>query len=329
MLELPQKTAPLICGRCGTECAAHALACPVCQTLVHRDRLRQLSELAIAASPTDRALARAHWQEALGLVPPQSKQYQQITERIVALADEPAASSRAGGGRWWGSSAVGIGATIALLFAGKLKFLLLGLSKLSTVASMFGFIAVYWTIHGWPLAVGIAASIYVHEMGHVAMLRKFGIHANAPLFIPGIGAVVMLKQHISDPVMNARIGLAGPMWGLGATVAAWLAYVSLGAPIWLAVAEISGFINLFNLMPIWQLDGARGFHVLSREQRGMVVVAIAAALWLTAVPVLWIVGAVAMYQTIRGTSGPGHVPTVATFVVLVLALSWFARTLHG
>jgi Zn-dependent protease len=313
VFNLPQQTAPLICGRCGTECAAHALACPVCLALVHRDRLQELSELAVAASPTDRELARAHWQEALGLVPVQSQQYQQITERIAALADEPAASSRVGGGRWWGSSAVGIGGTIALLFAGKLKFLLLGLTKLSTVASMFGFIAVYWAIHGWPLAVGIAASIYVHEMGHVAMLRKFGIHANAPLFIP---------------VMNARIGLAGPMWGLGATVAAWLAYVTLGTPIWLAIAEISGFINLFNLMPIWQLDGARGFHALSREQRGIVVVATAVALWLTAVPVLWIVGGVAMYQTVRGNPGPGHVPTAATFVGLVLALSWFARTLH-
>lgn len=328
MLDLSQNTAPLICDRCGTECVPHALACPACLTLVHRDRLRQLSELAAAASATDQALARAHWQEALSLVPVQSKQYQQITERIAALGDEPGASSRAGGGRWWGSSAVGIGGTVALLFAGKLKFLLLGLSKLSTVASMFGFIAVYWAIHGWPLAVGIAVAIYVHEMGHVAMLRKFGIDANAPLFIPGIGAVVMLKQHISDPIMNARIGLAGPMWGLGATVAAWLAYVSLGTPIWLAIAEISGFINLFNLMPIWQLDGARGFHVLSREQRGIVVATIAAALWLTGVPVLWIVGGVAVYQTIRGNSGPGHVPTVATFVVLVLALSWFARTLH-
>ena len=328
MLELSHQTAPLICGRCGTECAAHALACPVCLTLVHRDRLQQLSELAVAASPTDRALARAQWQEALALVPVQSKQYQQITERIAALTDEPAVGSRASGGKWWSSSAVGIGGTIALLFAGKLKFLLLGLSKLSTVASMFGFIAVYWTIHGWPLAVGIAASIYVHEMGHVAMLRKFGIHANAPLFIPGIGAVVMLRQHISDPVMDARIGLAGPMWGLGATLAAWLAYVLLGTPIWLAVAEISGFINLFNLMPIWQLDGARGFKALSREQRGIVVASIVVALWLTAVPVLWIVGGVAIYQTVRGNAGPGHGPTASPFVVLVLALSWFARTLH-
>jgi hypothetical protein len=27
-------------------------------------------------------------------------------------------------------------------------------------------------------------------------------------------------------------------------------------------------------------------------------------------------------------SGPGHTPTMVTFAGLVLALSWFARTLH-
>jgi len=328
VLDLRQETAAPVCGRCGTELAETALACPACSTLVHGQRLQQLAAQAdAAAAQADRALARAHWQEALSLVPLQSRQYQQINERIAALAHELPAASGAGGERRWGSI-TGVVATVALLFAGKLKFLLLGLSKLSTVVSMFGFIAVYWTIHGWPLAVGIAASIYVHEMGHVAMLRKFGINANAPLFIPGVGAVVMLKQHISDPVVDAQVGLAGPLWGLGATVAAWAAYLVLGAPIWLAIAEISGFLNLFNLLPVWQLDGARGFHALSRDQRWIVVAAIGAALWLTAVPVLWILGAVAMYRTVTSEAGPGHVQTAATFAALVVALSWFARTLH-
>ena len=328
MLDLNRDTG--VCRRCGTELAPHALACPACSTLVHRQRLEELAALAEAASTTDPAAARAHWHEALGLVPVQSRQYQQINARLAALAGATTknAGSGATDGHRRGLSVVGIGATLALLFAGKLKFLLLGLSKLSTVASMFGFIAVYWTIHGWPLAVGIAVSIYIHEMGHVSMLRRLGIQADAPLFIPGIGALVMLRQRITDPVIDARIGLAGPAWGLGATVAAWLIYFSSGTPIFLAIAEISGFLNLFNLMPIWQLDGARGFHALSRPERVMVVIAVAAALWLTAVPILWIVGAVAVYRTGWTQPGPGHPPTAATFVALLLALSWFARTLH-
>jgi Zn-dependent protease len=319
-------TAAATCSRCATELPASALACPACATLVHRARLEELAALADAAASTDRGLASIHWREALALVPATSQQYRQISARLATLADVPGAAPVGTRGRWW-SSGAGV-ATIGLLVAGKLKFLLLGLTKISTVLSMFGFIAVYWAIHGWPLAVGIAVAIYVHEMGHVAMLRSLGIHAGAPLFIPGMGAVVMLKQRIRDPAVDARIGLAGPVWGLGATVAAWLLYLVLGTPIWLAIAEISGFLNLFNLIPIWQLDGARGFQALSRQQRWFIVGVIAAALWLLAVPTLWLVGGVAVYRAFSGTPGPGHVPTTLTFATLVLALSWFARTLH-
>ena len=104
---------------------------------------------------------------------------------------------------------------------GKLKFLLLGLTKASTFVSMFAFFGVYWSIYGWPLALGLVLSIYIHEMGHVAMLRRLGIAAGAPMFIPGVGALVMLKQHVADPLTDAKIGLAGPVWGLGAALAAF------------------------------------------------------------------------------------------------------------
>ena len=309
-----------------------ALACPACSALVHREKLERLAELADAAAATsDHAMARARWQEALALVPPTSEQHQLITTRIAEHTRQldggrtPAAGD---GARSWTGRAIGLTAAIGLLLAGKLKFLLLGLSKLSTLTSMFGFILVYWSIHGWPLAVGLAGSIYVHEMGHVAMLRRLGIHASAPLFIPGVGALVMLRQHVTDPVIDARIGLAGPVWGLGAAIAAWLVYQLTAAPIWLAIAELTGFLNLFNLMPIWQLDGSRGFHALSRQQRWLVVGAIFLALALTGVRLLWIVGAIAVYRAVRGAQGPGHQPTAATFAMLVLALSWFARAVQ-
>ena len=324
--------APRTCARCETELSPFALACPACSALVHRAKLEELAGLADAAvAQGDHAAARAHWLEARQLVPLRSEQHELIgaritdlTTRIEGASAQP--STRTGGS--WKSRTIGVGAAIGVLLVGKLKFLLLGLSKLSTVASMFGFILVYWSIHGWPLAVGLAGSIYVHEMGHVAMLRRLGINASAPLFIPGVGALVMLRQHVTDPVIDARIGLAGPVWGLGAAVVAWLIYQITGAPIWLAIAELTGFLNLFNLLPIWQLDGSRGFHALSRSQRWVVVSTIGIALALTGVGLLWILGAVATYRTIRGEQGPGHQPTVVTFAVLILALSWFARAVQ-
>src|SRR6185503_1546803 len=318
MLDLTPDLRPSACARCSTELSGLALVCPSCSALVYRERLEDLAARASRATTEgDRATARALWEQARTLVPPQSEQYRQIGDRLAALADEvpglPSASpTDHSNSSWWKKSAAAA-ATIGFLLIGKLKFLLLGLTKLSTFASMFGFIAVYWSIHGWPLAVGLAGSIYIHEMGHVAMLRRLGIQAGAPLFIPGVGAMVMLKEHITDPVIDARIGLAGPVWGLGAAVAAWLTYLATGAAIWLAITELTGFLNLFNLIPVWQLDGSRGFHALSRQERWIVISAIGGALWLTGVGVLWIVGAVALYRTVRGEAGPGHTPTVLTF----------------
>jgi Zn-dependent protease len=323
----PQPTAR-VCARCATELSASALACPACSTLVHRDRLENLANRATAATDAnDVAAARALWQEARGLVPVESEQHSLIGARLEALPFDqtsapPAQKDCSGSGRI-GAGAVAV-AVVALLL-GKLKFLLLGLTKLKTLLSMFGFIGVYWSIHGWPLAVGIAVSIYIHEMGHVAMLRRLGIQAGAPLFIPGVGALVMLKEHVTDPIVDARIGLAGPVWGLGAALVALIVYGATGIPIWLAIAELTAFINLFNLIPVWQLDGARGFHALSQLERWMVVGAIALALWATGIGLLWIVGAVAVYRAGWSEMGPGHRPTLATFVFLVLTLSWIAR----
>ena len=326
MIGLSSEPSTRACARCATEISALALACPACAGLVHRERLEELAARAeTATASNDIAGARALWQEARALVPLQSEQHAMIGARLDALPyEEPSqpAAGQAGNGSWRaGAVALAIGA----LLIGKLKFLLLGLTKLSTLLSMFGFIGVYWSIHGWPLAVGIAISIYIHEMGHVAMLRKLRINAGAPLFIPGVGALVMLKEHVTDPIVDARIGLAGPVWGLGAAVAALSVYGATGAPIWLAIAELTAFLNLFNLIPVWQLDGARGFHALSQWERLAVVGTTALALWATGIGVLVIVGAVALYRAGWGEMGPGHRPTLATFIILVLALSWIAR----
>src|SRR5204862_5456159 len=109
--------------------------------------------------------------------------------------------------------------SVLLIVLTKGKFLLLGLTKLPTLLSMLAWIGVYWSLWGWRFALGMGVSIYIHEMGHVWMLRRFGIRATAPMFIPGFGALVRLQQHPTTVVADARIGLAGPVWALGAAAA--------------------------------------------------------------------------------------------------------------
>jgi Zn-dependent protease len=136
---------------------------------------------------------------------------------------------------------------------------------------------------------------------------------------------VMLKQHISDPTVDAKIGLAGPVWGLGAALAALGAYFATDAGIWLAIAHLTAFLNLFNLIPIWQLDGSRGFHALGRTERWTVVAAIAVALLLTEQRLLFLVGAAAAWRALQKEQGPGNPRVLATFLILVAALSLIAQ----
>lgn len=292
------------CDGCGTEVAAALHSCPACGRLVHARQLKALAQQAEqAAASGDRTGALEHWRTALELLPPNSRQHQQVSGKIDALAHSVPASPQAASAapatadtqkRRWGKSAAGVGALGLLLWKFKFvitfvltkgKLLLLGLTKSSTLLSMLLSMGVYWAAWGWKFAVGLVLSIYVHEIGHVAALRHYGIKASSPMFIPGFGALVRLRQRPNNALEDARVGLAGPTWGLGAAVAAYGVGMATGWGSWLAIAKVGAWINLFNLLPVWQLDGGRGFRALARKQRWLAV---------AAVFVMWIVTAESM-----------------------------------
>jgi Zn-dependent protease len=124
-------------------------------------------------------------------------------------------------------------------------------------------VAAYALIWGWKFAVGFVLLIFVHEMGHVLQLRREGVPAGAPLFIPFLGAIVGMKQLPDDAAAEARVGLAGPVLGtLGAAllVPVWLA---TGNDFWGALAFTGMFLNLFNLAPVVPLDGGRAMAAMA------------------------------------------------------------------
>jgi Zn-dependent protease len=155
---------------------------------------------------------------------------------------------------------------------------------------------VYWALYGWAFALGLILSIYIHEMGHVAAIRRYGFPASAPMFIPGFGAFIQLRGVRLPPVPEARVGLAGPLYGLGAAVAALACYYLTGAKIWAVIAHFGAIVNCFNLIPVWQLDGSRGMRSLTRLERGIVLAA-AASLWmLTGTPMLGLISLGCIYR---------------------------------
>ena len=71
------------------------------------------------------------------------------------------------------------------------------------------------------------------------------------------------------------------MWGLAAALAALAGSALGGGPMWKAIAHVGAWINLFNLLPVWQLDGNRGFAALARDGRLAVAAAFAGG-WMIA-----------------------------------------------
>jgi Zn-dependent protease len=165
----------------------------------------------------------------------------------------------------------------AILTKGKL--ILFGLGKFSTFSSMLVSLGAYWALYGWWFALGLVLAIYVHEMGHVYALRRFGFEASAPTFIPLLGAFVRMKQHPVSPIEDARIGLAGPIWGTVAAIFAFALYGITGSGVIGAIAHFAAWLNLFNLLPIWTLDGARGMRALNMKQR-MILMAVMGVMFL-------------------------------------------------
>jgi Zn-dependent protease len=159
----------------------------------------------------------------------------------------------------------GIIAAIAV-FLGKFKAILLFLPKikiLSTSGTMLVSVAAYALIWGWKFAAGFVALLFIHEMGHVIQLRREGIPASAPLFIPFMGAFVGMKQLPDNAAAEARVGLAGPVLGsLGCLIPLGL-YEATSYDFWKALAFTGFFLNLFNLLPVLPLDGGRAMAALS------------------------------------------------------------------
>ena len=213
-------------------------------------------------------------------------------------------------------------AAVFVLTKGKL--LLLGLTKASTFFSMLAALGVYWTHWGWKFALGLVLSIYIHEMGHVAALKRYGIAAD--------GADVHPRPRGVDPPEAApgrrRRRTRGSAWPArsgawrGGGRAAAVLYMATGQPLWAAIAQIGAMINLFNLMPVWQLDGGHAFGALNRTERWIAAGVAGAALLVTGEGLLVLIAVLAAVQAFReAPNAEGDRTALIQFAGLVIALA--------
>ena len=185
----------------------------------------------------------------------------------------------------------GAGASIiGVLAKGKALLVILPKIKLLTTGStMLVSVAAYSLFWGWPFAAGFVLLLLLHEMGHVIQLRREGVQASAPMFIPFMGAVIAAKTLGENALAEARVGLAGPVLGTLASAAVIPFYFLTHDNIFLALAFTGFFLNLFQLVPFPPLDGSRAMAALSPKMWivGLVMIVGLAIVWQN--PIIFII----------------------------------------
>ncbi len=333
------------CSGCGGSLEKLELVCTVCGQLVYAQDLERLAtEAKTLESTRDFDGAIECWRRALLLLPAESAQAAKVQahvdQLIVRRSDEASrqeeATKKANFLKRFGGPFLLIGGllwkfkAIVLLVLTKAKFLIFGLAKLKTVASMFLFFGVYWAQFGWMFALGFVLSIYIHEMGHMWMLRHYGLRASPPLFIPFVGAFVALYDSPADVHQDARIGLAGPTWGLGAAILCGLMAATSGAPIWMALVHTIGFMNLFNLLPVFFLDGGRGARALDTQQRWLALGLSLVLAFMLGQPFLYGIAACFGYRLYKKDAAPyADWPAFWQFGGLMVSLGLFSAIQVG
>ncbi|MCP5368538.1 MAG: site-2 protease family protein [Hyphomicrobiales bacterium] len=134
--------------------------------------------------------------------------------------------------------------------------------------------ATYWWM-GVLGALGLFASIVLHELSHSVVARAFGIPIrNITLFI--FGGVAEMESEPPSPKAEFLMAMAGPAASAALAVVLFLlswAGAVAGTPVPLVgtlryLALINGILALFNLVPAFPLDGGRALRAALWYWRG-------------------------------------------------------------
>jgi Zn-dependent protease len=212
----------------------------------------------------------------------------------------------------------------------KAKSFLFLIFKMKFLLSFLAFFGLYWALWGWKFAAGFTLSLLVHEMGHYVAVKRRGLKADMPVFLPGFGAYVRwYSQGVSREDL-AAIALAGPLYGLTCALASYVLYWEWHNLLFLVLANVIAWVNLINLLPVLGLDGAQAVYALSAMQRGLLALTCMVFFALTLGPTMafenaqWvflIVGAGLVWKIfVRDTPEAGDTRTFVYFQGLVVVL---------
>lgn len=270
------------CAQCASPLAPEDRACTQCFTLVHGAQLESLIAQATEAERRSEHLeAIALWNSALGLLPYNARQAAWVRQRIETLeaahhaSQQHAEEQQQTSSKW--KKYLGPLAPVGVFLA-KAKGFLFALFKLKFLLGFTSYFALYWLMFGWRFALGFVVSILIHELGHYVEIRRRGLPADMPVFLPGFGAYVRWTAIGVTLQTRALIALAGPIAGLLAAAGSFMLYRRTGLPLWAAIAHVGAMLNVLNLTPVWTLDGKGAAAAIGTTERWSLLL-FSVALW--------------------------------------------------
>jgi Zn-dependent protease len=310
------------CPRCAREIPAGALECPQCRTLVHGDQMEQLAAHARSLEAHgDLQEAREKWLACLPLLPAQSMQAEWIRTHVAELeagASPQTIHHASGSTPNWAKK------------LGPLGPILLALLKFKSLFSFVAFFGFYWTLWGAKFGIGFAVLILIHEMGHFIDIKRRGLPADMPMFLPGLGAYVKWNGLGVSVEARSAISLAGPCAGAIAAAVCALLWHQTGYGLWAALARTGAWFNVLNLIPLWIFDGNSATNALSKLERAVVLVVSAAVSYALGE---WVFALVAAGMGIRlftrdAPEEPSN-PITTYFVAVITALAMILWLVPG
>lgn len=120
----------------------------------------------------------------------------------------------------------------------------------------------YWI--GGLLGVSIILMIALHELGHLYAAKLLG-YENTGFILTPLGGVGLLKKRIGDFWHRFIVAWAGPFVGFLLVVGAMAVNYFCNNPFVWNMAGWWAVINLFNLLPIYFLDGGQIFWCIGNS----------------------------------------------------------------
>lgn len=149
---------------------------------------------------------------------------------------------------------------------------------------LLGGLIYFWT-RSFEIVAAILFGVLVHEVGHMLAMNKLGMGPARIFFVPFFGGAAIGQRPAKSEWHGVLVALAGPAFGLLATIPFFGLFAFSGQGIWLACVIAIAFINLLNLLPAPMLDGSRAIGpVLAKihpllEKAVLVIIGGLAVLW--------------------------------------------------